>query len=214
MRALGSRLMAEAERECLRTADWQARDLVTDPIPERADLVIGAYVMNEMTEADRTIVANKLWDATEKLLLIVEPGTPEGYRQLMRTREQLLQRGAHLAAPCAHELPCRLQAPDRCHFSARIQRTRLHRMLKDGDAPYEDEKFMYLALTREPPRPAAARILRHPMVQKGRIDLSLCTADTNISLSVGKKQADAFRTARKSAWGDMFEPENHTGNEA
>ena len=87
-------------------------------------------------------------------------------------------------------------------------------MLKDGDAPYEDEKFMYLALTREQPRPATARILRHPMVQKGRIDLSLCTAQANISLSVGKKQTDAFRVARKSVWGNAFEPENHTGNEA
>ena len=35
--------------------------------------------------------------------------------------------GANILAPCPHARPCPLAAPDWCHFSARVARSRLHR---------------------------------------------------------------------------------------
>ena len=114
--------------------------------------------------------------------------------------------GAHLAAPCPGGMACPIVGDDWCCFTVRVQRSRLHRLLKEGDAPYEDEKFTYLAFTREPARPAPARVLRHPQIAKARIGLSLCTADGLPERTVTKQERDAFRVARKLSAGDAFVP--------
>ena len=49
---LGRSLAAEASPP-LRDAVWLRRDLAKDEIPERAELVIASYVLNEMSEAER-----------------------------------------------------------------------------------------------------------------------------------------------------------------
>ncbi|WP_275945279.1 small ribosomal subunit Rsm22 family protein, partial [Brucella melitensis] len=42
-------------------------------------------------------------------------------------------------------------------FSQRVARSRIHRMTKDAEVPWEDEKFVYLAAVREKPAGVAAR---------------------------------------------------------
>jgi len=200
---LGRSLAAEASPP-LRNAAWIRRDLAKDDIPERAELVVASYVLNEMNEAERAAAVTKLWNAAERMLLIVEPGTPAAWRGLMAVRGQLLRLGAHIAAPCPHAAACPLEGGDWCHFRCRIPRSRLHKRLKDGAAPYEDEKFSYLAVTRKPAEPAEARIIRHPWTDKGRIALELCTAAGLRRAEVHKKDADLFRRARKADWGDAF----------
>lgn len=75
-----------------------------------------------------------------------------------------------------------------CHFAVRVQRTRLHKALKGGDAPYEDEKFTYLVLTREKPEnPCRARLLRHAQIGPGRILLPVCEAGEEKTMTVTKK---------------------------
>ena len=44
----------------------------------------------------------------------------------------------------------RLQPPDWCHFTQRLQRSRAHKQVKGAELPFEDEKFAYVALTRAP----------------------------------------------------------------
>ncbi|REK55353.1 MAG: rRNA methyltransferase [Thermobacillus sp.] len=200
---LGRSLAADAS-PALRNADWVRRDLAKDDIPERAELVLASYVLNEMNEADRAAAVVKLWNAAERMLLIVEPGTPAAYRGLMAVREQLLRLGAHLAAPCPHASACPMEGEDWCHFRCRIPRSRLHKQLKDGAAPYEDEKFSYLAVTREPCGRAEARIIRRPRIDKGRIGLELCTPDGLRSVDVHKKDGELFKRARKAECGDAF----------
>lgn len=73
---LGSSLMAKSEVECLKNAQWKKVDVINDQILDRADLVICSYVLNEMEEEIRNTILEKLWNATEKLLVIIEPGTP------------------------------------------------------------------------------------------------------------------------------------------
>lgn len=203
MRRLGESLMRR-EGGPLQQAEWKRLDLVSEPIGRRADLVIASYVVNEIGEENRRKALEKLWEAAGKLLLLVEPGTPEGFRVLKEARSQLLENGAHVLAPCPQEGPCPLPDGDWCHFTCRVQRTRLHRLAKGGDAPFEDEKFSYLAVSREQGNPCDARILRHPYTGKGHVRLELCSKTGVIRKTVTKREGGLYRSARRAECGDQF----------
>ena len=199
---LGSSLMAEDGQ--LSKAHWVRRDLATAPVTQRADLVIASYALNELSEEKRTQVLRNLWDCADKLLLIIEPGTPVGFSQLRKAREALIALGGHIAAPCVHQGKCPLPAEDWCQFTARVARSRLHKLLKGGDVPYEDEKFSYLTVAKVPVNRAECRILRHPQKEAGRIALRLCTAEGIRDKAVTKKHGELFKRARKADSGDAF----------
>lgn len=199
---LGSGLMAEDET--LSRVKWVRHDLAAAPVSQRADLVIASYALNELSEDKRAEVLRNLWDCAEKLLVIIEPGTPVGFSQLRKARETLIALGGHVAAPCVHQEECPLPADDWCQFTARVARSRLHKLLKGGDVPYEDEKFSYLAVAKESARPAECRILRHPQKESGRITLRLCTQEGIQDKAVTKKQGEFFKRARKADSGDAF----------
>ena len=202
MLQLGRKLTAS--EQCPFQAQWICQDLTRTPIGTSGDLVLASYVLNEMDSATRERVLNELWEKTEGVLLIVEPGTPEGFHQICSVRNQLLARGGHIIAPCPHSQPCFLNEEDWCHFTCRIARTRLHKLMKGGDAPYEDEKFSYLAVSRVQGRSTPARVLRHPLKEPGRISLRLCTQDGIREQTITKKQGNLFKIARKSTSGDTF----------
>ena len=122
---------------------------------EPADLVIASYLIGEVGEAERRTLVERLWAKTRDTLLVVEPGTPAGYKADHRLRAQLVASGAHVAAPCPHERECPLSNPDWCHFAQRLPRLRAHIQIKGAELPFEDEKFSYVVLTRQPETPAA-----------------------------------------------------------
>ena len=202
MRALGRRIMDEAGFPL--PVSYIAGDMRTSLPDGQFDLVLASYALNELTEKDRASMLSALWARTGKLLVLVEPGTPAAFAQMRKSRETLVSLGANLAAPCAHADACALGEDDWCHFTTRIARSRLHKLLKDGDAPFEDEKFSYLAFSREEAPRAEARILRHPKIEAGRIMLSLCTKAGIETRIVTKKDKDAFKKARKADCGDEF----------
>lgn len=208
MSKLGKELMAEGS-DALKNAEWIDKDLTKLDVStiKSADLVLASYVMNEMSESDRQTLVKKLWTLTDKVLLIIEPGTPKGYQQLMSTRQILLEQGANLIAPCTHTDKCRLSDGDWCHFTTRIQRNKIHKLLKDGDVPYEDEKYFYMAFSKQNTQMAKCRILRHPYIEKGQITLQVCTAKQNYTKVVRKKDGDIFKQAKKSKCGDSLDIE-------
>ena len=201
MRDMGSALMKNAGG-ALANADWREFDLTSDAPLEHADVVLASYVLNELAEADRLRAAARLFEAANRLLIIVEPGTPLAWKQLMQLRRELAARGAHIAAPCPHAGECPVTGDDWCHFTCRVARSRLHKALKPGDAPYEDEKFTYLALTKAPVESARGRVVRHPQIEPGRITLRICGKDGLRDLTVRKKDGALFKWARKCACGD------------
>jgi len=204
MLTLGEAMMKQGP-QALREARWIRYDLSLEDIPVRADMVIASYVLNEMTDTGRAKAIRKLWDAADMMLLIVEPGTPVGFSHIREAREVLLQRGAHIAAPCPHEADCQMTATDWCHFTCRVSRSRLHRQLKGGEAPYEDEKFSYVAVTREECRCHGARILRHPQVRSGHVTLEVCTPDGIRNVKFSKRNGNAYKRARKAKTGDIIQ---------
>ena len=210
MRSVGNALLRESS-ELLEKTAWAEFDLEKDPLgkaassdqPRTADLVLASYMLNEFSKESRENAIRKLWNAAEHILLIVEPGTKEGFAVISQVREILLSQGAHLLAPCPHEGPCRLSDDDWCHFTCRVQRSKMHKLLKEGDVPYEDEKYSYIAFSKEEGEKAEARILRHPYITKGQIDLEICGRDKNGKVTLRKKD-EAYKAARKAKMGDAI----------
>ncbi len=168
----------------------------------QADLVIASYVMGELSEADQRKLTDAMWAKARHALVVIEPGTPAGYARLLALRQQLIAAGAHVAAPCPHERPCPLNAPDWCHFSQRLPRSQAHRQIKGADVPFEDERFIYVALIRTPPASRAARVLAPPDVGKAGIAAKLCT-ETGVELAkVPRRDKAAYASARRWRWGD------------
>ena len=187
------------------SAVWEQRDISLG-ISGSADLVICSYCLNELSEDQRKTAITQLADAAKKLLVIVEPGTPFSFEEMKNTQKLLLDNGLKTAAPCPHENDCPLPEEDWCHFTARAQRSRLHKLLKNADVPYEDEKFCFLAAAKENCAPCAARVLRKPLIQSGRITLKLCGANGLKTETITKK-SPLFKAARKSESGGEFPPE-------
>lgn len=183
---------------------WIKKNIITDNIEQKADLVISSYVLNEIKTENRNQILEKLWNSARKLLLIIEPGTPEGYNQIKEIRDYFIKKGANIVAPCAHEKECKISKDDWCAFSCRVSRTKVHKMLKEGDAPYEDEKFSYIAISKTKTE-KVNRILRHPKIENGRITLKLCTTEGDIEgKTITKKEKEKFKIVKKLSNGDIL----------
>jgi ribosomal protein RSM22 (predicted rRNA methylase) len=189
----------EAARLWLPGATVVNADLARALLPPH-DLVIAAYTCGELA-AERW---GKFWSAARVALVAIEPGTPAGYRLLLRMRESLLAEGAQMLAPCPAASECPLRSPDWCHFAARVERSSLHRRIKDADLGYEDEKFSYMAFAREPVAMAPARILRRPRQEPGRVSLELCTPAGVRHVQIHKRERGQYRAARQAEWGDEW----------
>lgn len=113
-----------------------------------SDLLTVGYVLKELAPPDReALVAGAARAA--RAVVIVEPGTPDGYERIMAARDLLIAAGFTVAAPCPHDGACPIErGADWCHFAARVGRSSLHRQVKGGSLPYEDEKFSYVAAVR------------------------------------------------------------------
>ncbi|MFF0887839.1 small ribosomal subunit Rsm22 family protein [Streptomyces sp. NPDC003456] len=201
--ALG-REIAEAN-PALRDARWQRSRIGAALTLESTDLVTVSYVLNELTSADRTALVDAAASAA-RAVVIVEPGTPDGYARIIEARDRLIAAGFHIAAPCPHSAACPI-APgsDWCHFSARVSRSSLHRQVKGGSLAYEDEKFSYVAASRLPVEPAPSRIVRRPQIRKGQVLLDLCEKDPSLRrATVTKRHGDLYKSARDADWGDPW----------
>lgn len=202
MQKIGKSIMQQGS-SVLQRAEWISGDLVSDNILQ-TDLVIASYVLNELLGENFLRSIDKLWHAAQELLLIVEPGTPQGYKRLRMAREYLLSKGADIAAPCPHSMECPMPGGNWCHFACRIARSRLHRQLKDGEVPYEDEKFSYMAFAKKPTEKVPARILRHPYTGKGYISLEICNTDGIETAVIRKKDKDLYKKVKKVRCGDSI----------
>jgi len=168
----------------------------------QSDLVIASYVINELNEHNRAVLAERMWEKARHILLVIEPGTPAGYANILSLREQLIATGAHVIAPCPHNHACPLAAPDWCHFSQRLSRSRAHKDLKGADAPFEDERFIYLALARTATANVFSRVLAQPATSKVAVTAKLCTPRGLQAASVPRRNKLGFAAARRWDWGD------------
>ncbi|MBZ5726770.1 MAG: small ribosomal subunit Rsm22 family protein [Acidobacteriia bacterium] len=168
-----------------------------DALPPH-DLVMAAYSLGELGR----FPAARLWQAARVALVAIEPGTPRGFALIRGLRQELLDAGARMVAPCPAETACPMAQPGWCHFAARVERSSLHRRIKDAELGYEDEKFSYVALARAPVELPAGRIIRHPQHRPGLIVIETCTPAGLRLERISRRERERFRAARKAAWGD------------
>ena len=145
--------MQAAGRELLPDARWVEGDVAQ--ARGQADLVVASYVLGELP--DPVAATAHLWRQSADTLALIEPGTPAGYRGILAARDTVIGGGGHTIAPCPHDLACPLPPDDWCHFAVRLPRSKLHRHAKGAELGYEDEKFSYAVLAREPVPQAAAQ---------------------------------------------------------
>ena len=192
-------------KQYISTAEWKAFDLTLDEIHEKADLVITSYVINELTKTDREKAVLKMWETTNNLLVIIEPGTPDGFKHILEAREILLAKKAHIIAPCTHDGKCPINPEeDWWSFYVRVARSGIHRQAKKGELGYEDEKFSYIAFSKETVSANGARILRHPQINSGFVKVKLCTEKGIEEKTFSKKDKDIYKKVKKLDAGDTI----------
>ena len=173
-----------------------------------AELVIASYLAGELGDVERAKLADAMWAKASDTLMIVEPGTPAGYARIIELRERLIAAGAHVIAPCTHDNACPLVAPDWCHFSQRLARSRAHKHLKGAELPYEDEKFSYVVLSREAISPRPARVLAQPKISKVAVTMKLCTSNGVEVATALYRDKQNYSRAKKLNWGDASPQKN------
>jgi ribosomal protein RSM22 (predicted rRNA methylase) len=73
--------------------------------------------------------------------------------------------------------------------------------------PWEDEKYIYIAVSRRPGRVPAARIIAPPRSGTGRINLKLCGQDgAAVERLLTRRDGVRFKAIRRLGWGDALFP--------
>lgn len=177
-------------------------------ITQSTDLCLFSYSLGELSNNTQEAALKSGWQATKKALVVIEPGTPAGFINILRARKLLIDLGGHLLAPCPHEEICSLkresypQKDDWCHFSVNVSRSFIHKYAKEGTLPYEDEKYSYLIFSKEEGIKTQARILRDPQKRSSHLHLLLCTPEGAVKKTVSKREGELYKNLRKAQWGD------------
>lgn len=204
LRALALKLMPDAKA--------LAGDLSGDK--PRADLVIASYVLAELPQDRAASAAIDLWRGADQALVLVEPGTPQGFARIRAARAALIEAGAHIAAPCTHDNACPTRSvgasqsdqnkvDDWCHFSQRLSRSREHMQLKAASVPFEDERYSYVVAVRENVA-SSARILAPVLEAKPGLTFKLCDETGLRAHFVPARDKPETRRVRRKSWGDLF----------
>jgi ribosomal protein RSM22 (predicted rRNA methylase) len=171
----------------------------------QSDLIIAGYSLVELSVGVQSMLVQRLWQACTNVLLIVEPGTPKAYSNLMVLRSQLIEAGAYVVAPCVGNYACPLEPNDWCHFCQRLPRSRAHMQAKGANVPFEDEKFSYLAVSRNHVQASVSRILAPPAMNKAGIEFKLCTEYGLEQRQIPIRDKLGYKKVRKLGWGDVIE---------
>lgn len=130
---------------------------------QKFDLILLSHTLLSLYDYEsRNLFIKNIWSRlnTHGILIIIEYGTPTGFRMLHSIREMFITElhfsKFHIVAPCPHEsiCPLALTGKDWCHFSQRVQRLSHHIYCKGSRLKnVEEEKYSYLVLKKcEGPR--------------------------------------------------------------
>lgn len=194
MISIGKKLMKNTD---LNDVKWDKFDILKDDIKENGDVVISSYMINELPKEEREKAVKKMWNATNKLLVIIEPGTPAGFANILEVRNNILNLGGNIVAPCCCIGKCPIAKDDWCAFYTRIARSSIHRQTKNGTLGYEDEKFSYIAFSKVPVDNKGERILRHPQINSGYVKVKVCTSNGIEEKTYSKKDKEIYKKVRK-----------------
>ncbi len=198
---IGKKLALFSESPALKSGLWNRQDLTQFFTIPPADLTILSYVL---AETDIHEALGRIWDG-KTVLALIEPGTPDGFARIIAYRKKLIEMGAYIVAPCPHQQKCPIAGW--CHFPARIERTKVHKFLKEGTLGYEDEKFSYVVASPFPLLPVEGRVVANPLKLSGHVKLTLCTQEGRIEeKTITKKIKNLYKQARDAEWSSLWNP--------
>jgi ribosomal protein RSM22 (predicted rRNA methylase) len=192
--------------EALRRAEARAGSIETAGRGPQADLVIAAYALAELPLPKAGQLAEELWRASGSVLVLVEPGTPQGFARIRAARAALLAQQAVPVAPCPHAADCPIMGEDWCHFSVRLARSRAHMHAKAARVPFEDERFAYLIMARDGVASGGGRIIAPPQHLKPGSRFRLCTQGRIEERLIARRDGALYKQASKLDWGDLMPP--------
>ena len=167
------------------------------------DLVIFSYSLSELDPKKYEQILSSAWVACNKYLVVIEPGTPIHFKNLLLARDHAVKLGGEIIAPCPHSLQCPMQdTADWCHFSKRLPRNSEHKFIKSATLSYEDEKYSYFIAAKHPEqRSFTQRIIKNPLKRSGHILFDLCTMQGLQRTTISKKHPE-YKKYSKLDWGD------------
>lgn len=186
--------------------EYLQSDILSPKVKElqKSDLAIESFMLNEMEEKDRFKAVDLICEKTDDYIILIEPGTPKSYQNMIKIRQYIINKGFNLILPCPHSLECGLK-DDYCNFSVRVPRTTVSRQIKGGTLNYEDEKYFYLVFRKNQGSQLnhSSIVIRRPVYRKGCVDLKLCNRDGSIkSKTITKSDKNNYKKARELKHGD------------
>ena len=159
--------------------------------------IFASYFINEIKDKKTTL--KKIFELAEKYVFIVEPGTPDGFKNILESKKLAKQLGWYHLFPCAC-VNCCLSDKDWCHFSTRVPRTKLHASLKNAILPYEDEKFCYVIFSKKETEFFNNKIIiKKPIKRSGHTVFDVCSSN-GVQRIVRTDKA-----SKKLCWGDQLQ---------
>ncbi len=119
------------------------------------------------------------WSLNSEALLIIEPSTQQDGRKLLELRDQLIQKGYYIWAPCPHQGACPLLTQsknDWCHDRVHIDRPEWFVDIEKY-LPMKNQTltFSYVAARKKaPPKPMWSRLVGDLLKEKGKSRQLIC----------------------------------------
>ncbi len=158
--------------------------------------VFASYFINEIR--DKKSALKKMFDLAEKYVFILEPGTPNGFKNILEAKKIATELGWYPLLPCATR-DCKISGEDWCHFSIRLPRTKYHTKMKNAELPYEDEKFCYVIFSKKKTKFFENNtIIKRPIKKSGHTIFDVCTSEGI------RRVVRTDKASKKLRWGDQL----------
>lgn len=200
------------------TVDWQTTNL-TSSLPrvnKGYDLVVLANVLNEMDERTREKTIQFAYNHCTGVLVIIEPGTPDGFESIKQVSKQLNFYQTTLIAPYIENS---FINSEEINFIQKIKRPefqkRVRQLQRKNQQPerlnllppsdWEESKYFYLAYSKfKPEISPMGRLIARPKLFKPFVELKVLTKDGIKIEKVFKKDRIKYKQAKKLKWGDII----------
>lgn len=155
----------------------------SDALKTPVDLVAFSYVLTELSRIPPEAL-------NAEALLIIEPSTQEDGRKLLETRQQLIDKGFHIWAPCTHQGKCPLltqSKKDWCHDRIHLKMPEWYLNIeKHLKFKNKTITFSYLLARKTPPpalKPMNARVVGDMLPENGKTKVMICRGEEREFLS-------------------------------
>jgi len=227
MRKLGKFLTEDLEK--IAWFDSLARLINMHDMDGLFDVVYCGYVIEEAKNPEaRALIIETLWQRVRPggVMILVEPGSPKGFRFVHDFRQWILEKPrdeASIIAPCPHHKACPQAKPLNvwCNFEQAIAKYPNNVFTKTKAQPTIDhEKFSFMVVRKggeakpveECETPAEKsfhwpRMVRPAIKRHKHIILDVCNTEGEIERRVIAKshgEEGGYNLAKKVRWGDLW----------